>query len=351
MEVGRGEETSVRHLVEPGLVDLAAMRAAMAKAKKEGKAAAIGHPAHRSSGEVPAIEIADKMDRGLEGRGEKEGHRAGMLEIAERAAARQAEHALGQAGDEIVRGDGFALRLVAPDLVGELVITTLTKEALPILRYRTRDLTRLLPGTARTMRRMEKITGRSDDMLIIRGVNVYPSQVEAVLIGLPGLAPHYQLVVERKGNLDELAVEVEAAPSAGTGEDVYRALAERVQQLHRELIEYVAESDDGLMEKFFEQGNLTEEQLRAGEHAARRRQQAERGNDCRTCPAGRAEDHAQPRRRDRRIGPRGRPQRDLRDGRPRRRLSHGVRARDYFELHRWSVAEPEKFWLAVWDTS
>ncbi len=101
---------------------------------------------------------------------------------------------------------------------GELVITTLTKEALPMLRYRTRDITRATRARCacgRTHLRLQRITGRNDDMLIIRGVNVYPSQIEAVLVGLPGLAPHYQLVVERRGNLDELTVEVEAAEVLG----------------------------------------------------------------------------------------------------------------------------------------
>ena len=92
---------------------------------------------------------------------------------------------------------------------GELVFTSLTKEALPIIRYRTRDLTRLLPGTARTMRRMEKITGRSDDMLIIRGVNVFPTQIEESVLHERNLAPHYQLHVSRDGNLDALTVLVE----------------------------------------------------------------------------------------------------------------------------------------------
>ena len=89
---------------------------------------------------------------------------------------------------------------------GELVFTSLTKEALPIIRYRTRDLTRLLPPTSRAMRRMGKITGRSDDMLIIRGVNVFPSQIEELILKMPALAPHYQLVVSRDGHLDKLAV-------------------------------------------------------------------------------------------------------------------------------------------------
>ncbi len=92
---------------------------------------------------------------------------------------------------------------------GELVFTSLTKEALPIIRYRTRDLTRLLPGTARTMRRMDKITGRSDDMLIIRGVNVFPSQIEEQLLSIKNLAPHYQIEVTREGRMDSVTIHVE----------------------------------------------------------------------------------------------------------------------------------------------
>ena len=98
--------------------------------------------------------------------------------------------------------------------MGELVFTSLTKEALPIIRYRTRDLTRLLPGTARTMRRMEKITGRSDDMLIIRGVNVFPTQIEEMILRQPELSPHYVLEVSKDGPLDHLTVLVELAPGA-----------------------------------------------------------------------------------------------------------------------------------------
>lgn len=97
---------------------------------------------------------------------------------------------------------------------GELVFTSLTKEALPIIRYRTRDLTRLLPGTARSMRRMEKITGRSDDMLIIRGVNLFPSQIEELILGDDRLSPHYILEVRRDGPLDTLKVIVEAKTGA-----------------------------------------------------------------------------------------------------------------------------------------
>jgi phenylacetate-CoA ligase len=106
---------------------------------------------------------------------------------------------------------------------GELVFTSLTKEALPIVRYRTRDLTRLLPGTARTMRRMEKITGRSDDMLIVRGVNLFPTQVEELILRVPGLAPHFQLVLSRPKRLDELTVRVEARPDAASTDERLRS--------------------------------------------------------------------------------------------------------------------------------
>jgi phenylacetate-CoA ligase len=106
---------------------------------------------------------------------------------------------------------------------GELVFTTLTKEALPVIRYRTRDLTRLLPGTARTMRRMERITGRSDDMLILRGVNLFPTQIEELILRLPGLSPHFQLVLSRPHRLDELTIRVEARPDAAGTDERQRA--------------------------------------------------------------------------------------------------------------------------------
>ncbi|GAA4261959.1 phenylacetate--CoA ligase PaaK [Dactylosporangium darangshiense] len=98
---------------------------------------------------------------------------------------------------------------------GELVITSLTKEAMPVVRYRTRDLTRLLPGTARTMRRLEKITGRSDDMMIVRGVNVFPTQLEELLLREPALSPHFQCVLTRSDRLDVLTVRAERRPDAG----------------------------------------------------------------------------------------------------------------------------------------
>jgi phenylacetate-CoA ligase len=100
---------------------------------------------------------------------------------------------------------------VLPDgEVGELVFTTLTKEAMPIVRYRTRDLSRLLPGTARSMRRMEKVTGRSDDMMIVRGVNVFPSQIEEIILKDTRLAPHFVIELRRNERLDEITVVVEA---------------------------------------------------------------------------------------------------------------------------------------------
>ncbi|ABC22776.1 phenylacetate--CoA ligase [Rhodospirillum rubrum] len=117
--------------------------------------------------------------------------------------------------------DHFLFEVIDPETLrplpvgeqGELVITTLTKQALPMIRYRTRDITRLSDEPCpcgRTHRRILRVTGRNDDMMIIRGVNVYPSQLEAVMVGRPGLAPHYQLILQRDGSLDTLTVEVEA---------------------------------------------------------------------------------------------------------------------------------------------
>ena len=112
---------------------------------------------------------------------------------------------------------------------GELVFTSLTKEALPIIRYRTRDLTRLLPGTARTMRRMQKITGRSDDMMIIRGVNVFPTQIEELILRRPELSPHYLCVLTREGPMDNLKVQVETAPGVDPQGIEARAAAKLLQ--------------------------------------------------------------------------------------------------------------------------
>ncbi|MFE9609816.1 phenylacetate--CoA ligase PaaK [Streptomyces sp. NPDC006012] len=114
---------------------------------------------------------------------------------------------------------------------GELVFTSLTKEAMPVVRYRTRDLTRLLPGTARVFRRMQKITGRSDDLVIVRGVNLFPTQVEEIVLRTPGLAPHFQLRLTRQGRLDALTVRVEARPGAtpGTRQEAARLVAAAVK--------------------------------------------------------------------------------------------------------------------------
>ena len=103
-------------------------------------------------------------------------------------------------------------QVAADGEAGELVFTSLTKEGMPVIRYRTRDLTRLLPGTATAMRRIAKITGRTDDMLIIRGVNVFPSQIEELILKCPGLAPHYEIEITRPHRLDEVLVTVEARP-------------------------------------------------------------------------------------------------------------------------------------------
>jgi phenylacetate-CoA ligase len=116
---------------------------------------------------------------------------------------------------------------------GELVFTSLTKEALPVVRYRTRDLTRLLPGTARpAMRRIDKIAGRSDDMLIVRGVNVFPSQIEELVLKAPALSAHYQLEVSRPRHLDELAVRVEVKPDFVDAGDAAWSRAARELEHH-----------------------------------------------------------------------------------------------------------------------
>jgi phenylacetate-CoA ligase len=136
--------------------------------------------------------------------------------------------------------DHFLVEVIDPDTLqavpagepGELVLTTLTKEALPMLRYRTRDITRLIDepcACGRTHRRMMRMTGRSDDLLIIRGVNVYPSQVEAFLVGFPGLAPHYQIVLTRDGPMDAMTLEVELAAPAPPDEPFVAKLAADVR--------------------------------------------------------------------------------------------------------------------------
>jgi phenylacetate-CoA ligase len=130
------------------------------------------------------------------------------------------------------------LRPVPPGETGELVITTLTKEAFPMIRYRTRDLTRLLPGDCpcgRTGRRMSRVLGRTDDMLIIKGVNVFPSQIEAVLFEIEGTEPHYQILVDRKGAMDEATVLVEAAEAIFF--DQMRRQREMVDRIEKRLLQ------------------------------------------------------------------------------------------------------------------
>src|SRR4051794_1718725 len=120
---------------------------------------------------------------------------------------------------------------VVPDgELGELVFTSLTKEAMPVVRYHTRDLTRLLPGTARTMRRMEKVTGRTDDMIILRGVNLFPTQIEELILRTPALSPHFQCVLTREGRLDEMTVTVERRPEV-TPEAASQAAEELTQHV------------------------------------------------------------------------------------------------------------------------
>ncbi|MGW3015289.1 phenylacetate--CoA ligase PaaK [Streptomyces longwoodensis] len=121
--------------------------------------------------------------------------------------------------------DPFTGEVLPEGEEGELVFTSLTKEAMPVVRYRTRDLTRLLPGTARVFRRMQKVTGRSDDMVILRGVNLFPTQVEEIVLRTPGVAPHFQLRLTREGRLDALTVRAEARPDASPEDRVTAARA------------------------------------------------------------------------------------------------------------------------------
>jgi len=128
--------------------------------------------------------------------------------------------------------DPFTEQVLPEGERGELVFTSLTKEALPIIRYRTRDLTRLLPGTARpAFRRMEKVTGRTDDMIILRGVNVFPTQIEEVVLGVDGLAPHFQIVLSTRGRMDHMTVRVEAEDNTTEGrERAAAALARGIKE-------------------------------------------------------------------------------------------------------------------------
>jgi phenylacetate-CoA ligase len=143
--------------------------------------------------------------------------------------------------------DHFYPEIIDPDTgkvvpdgeFGELVFTSLSKQALPIIRYRTRDLTRLLPGTSRTMRRMQKITGRSDDMMIVRGVNVFPSQIEELILKQAALAPHYVCELHKDGPLDSLVVKIE--PAIGQGNDSASARA-AAQSLEQQIKNYIGVS-------------------------------------------------------------------------------------------------------------
>lgn len=140
-----------------------------------------------------------------------------------------------------VMEDHFIVEIVDPETlqplpdgeVGEVVFTSLTKDALPVIRYRTRDISRIIPGECacgRTHRRIQRVTGRSDDMLIIRGVNVYPSQIEQVLLGIPSVAPHYQVVLTKRGSMDHVEVQVEVANDVSFDEvRVLESLQKRVR--------------------------------------------------------------------------------------------------------------------------
>ena len=190
---------------------------------------------------------SDAMRREIEARlGLKAIDIYGLSEIMGPGVACECEFQAGLHGWE----DHFLFEVIDPETgravregePGELVITTLTKEALPMLRYRTRDITRVTTAPCdcgRTHLRILRITGRNDDMLIIRGVNVYPSQVEAVLIGQPGIAPHYQLVVERRGSLDHLTVEAEA--QAGVDAAAYDAAASQAARHIKSMIGITAD--------------------------------------------------------------------------------------------------------------
>jgi len=132
--------------------------------------------------------------------------------------------------------------VLPPGEEGELVFTTLTKEAFPLVRFRTRDITRLIPQPCRCGRthiRMGRVMGRSDDMLIIRGVNVFPSQIEAVLVGVEGLEPHYRLIVDREGTLDTLEIQVELSEMLFSGADEIKVLQNIERQLKKDMKDYL----------------------------------------------------------------------------------------------------------------
>ena len=130
--------------------------------------------------------------------------------------------------------DPFTDEILPDGELGELVLTSLTKQAMPVVRYRTRDPTRLLPGTARPVRRMERVSGRTDDMIILRGMNLFPTQIEELLFQVVAVSPHFQCVLTRSGRMDELAVRVERRPDAGheqaaaVGAELVRRVKERI---------------------------------------------------------------------------------------------------------------------------
>jgi phenylacetate-CoA ligase len=146
--------------------------------------------------------------------------------------------------------DHFLVETINPDTGevlppgerGELVFTTLTKEAFPLIRYRTRDISQIITAPCRcgrTHHRMDRVTGRSDDMLIIRGVNVFPSQIEAVLVGIQGLEPHYQLIVDRVGTLDTLEVQVEVSDALFSNADEVRVLQKIEKRINKDLKDFL----------------------------------------------------------------------------------------------------------------
>jgi phenylacetate-CoA ligase len=146
--------------------------------------------------------------------------------------------------------DHFLVETINPDTGevlppgerGELVFTTLTKEAFPLVRYRTRDISHMITAPCRcgrTHHRMDRVTGRSDDMLIIRGVNVFPSQIEAVLVGIQGLEPHYQLIVDRVGTLDTLEVQVEVSDALFSNADEVRVLQKIERRINKDLKDFL----------------------------------------------------------------------------------------------------------------
>lgn len=152
-----------------------------------------------------------------------------------------------------VNEDHFLVEIVDPETLrplpegeyGEVVFTTLTKEGIPVIRYRTRDISRIIPGECpcgRTFRRIERVSGRTDDMLIIRGVNVFPSQIEQVLAGVPGVAPHYQVILDKKGSMDTVEVHVEVAGDISF--DEIRELEEMQRRVRAEIQTALAVSID-----------------------------------------------------------------------------------------------------------